>query len=96
MRSEGDEARGLLSLVPSENLFHRTFEVVITELLKYATKISERPLVRFQKSLLTGMRKGAMEGSTTGHAAHAKHVGRRTDSCYSTATQSLAPMWFRR
>ena|SRR5215469_6944741 len=39
------------------------------------SKVSKRPLVRFQKGLLTSVGEGAMEISTTGHAAHAKHVG---------------------
>src|SRR5437879_10659672 len=75
MRSEGHETRGLLSLVPAQNLFHRQGEVVIAKRFKYAAKISEGPLVRFQKGLLAGMRKSTMESSATGHAAHAKHVG---------------------
>src|SRR6202041_3481910 len=75
MRSEGDESRGLLSLVPSQNPFHRRPEVVIPKGLEHATKINERPLVSFQKGLLASMREGAMESSATGHAPHAKHVG---------------------
>ena len=75
MRSESDESRGLLSLVPSQNPFHRRAEVVIPKDLEHAAKISKRPLVSFQKGLLAGMREGAMESSATGHASHAKHVG---------------------
>src|ERR1017187_685260 len=75
MRSEGDESRGLLSLVPSQNLFHRRAEVVIPKGLEHAAKICKRPLVSFQKGLLASMREGAMESSATGHAPHAKHVG---------------------
>src|ERR1700719_243179 len=75
MRSESDESRGLLSLVPSQNPFHRRAEVVIPKDLEHAAKISKRPLVSFQKGLLTSMWEGAMESSATGHAPHAKHVG---------------------
>lgn len=49
MRSEGDESHRVLSLVPAQNPFHCTREVVIAKLFKYAAKISEPPLVRFQK-----------------------------------------------
>ena len=75
VRSEGDESRGLLSLVSSQNLFHRTLEVVVTKSFENSRKISERPFVRFQKRLLAGVREGAMESSSAGHAAHAKYVG---------------------
>src|ERR1700737_3798044 len=75
MRSEGDESRGLLSLVSSQNLFHRRSQVVIPKHLEHTTKISERPLVSFQKGLLARMREGAMESPATVHAPHAKHVG---------------------
>src|SRR5437879_3826916 len=47
MRSEGHETRGLLSLVPAQNLFHRQGEVVIAKRFKYAAKISEGPLPSF-------------------------------------------------
>jgi hypothetical protein len=75
MRSEGDESRGLLPLVAPQNLLHRTLQVVITKSLENSSKISERQFMRFQKRLLAGVREGAMEGSSTGHAAHAKYVG---------------------
>src|ERR1700719_1973263 len=75
MRSEGDESRSLLSLVTSQNLFHRGSKVVISKGLEHPIKINERPLVSFQKGLLASMREGAMESSATGHAPHAKHVG---------------------
>src|SRR5467141_403475 len=75
VRSEGDESRGLLSLVSSQNLFHRTLEVVVTKSFENSRKISERPFVRFQKRLLAGVREGAMESSSAGHAPHAKYVG---------------------
>src|SRR3974390_735935 len=32
--------------------------------------------MRFQKRLLTGVRESAMERSSTGHAAHAKYIGK--------------------
>src|ERR1700730_12891607 len=75
MRSEGDVSRGLLSLVPSQNPFHRRPEVVIPKDLEHATEISKRPLVSFQECLLASMWERAMESSATGHAPHAKHVG---------------------
>ena len=75
MRSEGHESRGLLSLVPSQNLLHRTLKVVVPQDSKYSTEIEKRSFMRFQKRLLAGVREGAMEGSSTGHAAHAKYVG---------------------
>src|SRR5580704_15605806 len=75
MRSEGDESRGLLSLMPSQNLFHRRAQVVIAKGFEHAAKINKRPLVSFQKGLLASMREGAMESSATGHAPHAEQVG---------------------
>jgi len=70
MRSEGDESCGFLALMPSQDLFHCTAEVVIAHGFKYAPKISEPLLVPFQKCLLVRMGKGTMESSATGHAAH--------------------------
>src|ERR1019366_3415770 len=75
MRSEGDESRRLLPLVASQNLLHRTLQVVITKSLENPREISERQFVRFQKRLLAGVREGAMESASTGHAAHAKYIG---------------------
>src|ERR1022692_138904 len=75
MRSEGDESRRLLPLVAPQNLLHRTLQVVITKSFENSSKISERQFVCFQKRLLAGVREGAMESSSTGHAAHAKYVG---------------------
>src|ERR1035437_4922170 len=74
MRSEGDESRRLLPLVASQNFLYRTLQVVITKSFENSSKISECPFVRFQKRLLAGVREGAMEGSSAGHAAHAKDV----------------------
>src|SRR5438445_12234640 len=74
MRSEGHETRGLLSLVPAQNLFHRQGEVVIAKRFKYAAKISQGALVRFHKGLPTRMRKTTVESSATGRAARPDHV----------------------
>src|SRR5713226_6500583 len=61
--------------MPSQNLLHCTLKVVVPQDSKYSTEIEKRSFVRFQKCLLAGVREGAMEGSSTGHAAHAKYVG---------------------
>jgi hypothetical protein len=58
----------------SEDSFHCTSQVVIAKLFEYPAKVSDRPLVRFQKGLPAGMWESTMEGSSTGHAPHAKHV----------------------
>src|SRR6202007_750711 len=65
MRSEGHESRGLLALVPSQNLLHRTLKVVVPQDSKYSTEIEKRSVMCFQKRLLAGVREGAMEGSST-------------------------------
>src|ERR1019366_8791430 len=75
MRSEGDESRRLLPLVAPQNLLHRTLQVVVPQDSKYSTDIEKRSFMRFQKRLLAGVREGAMESSSAGHAAHAKYVG---------------------
>src|ERR1700720_4549088 len=75
MRSKSDESRGLLSLVPAQNPFHRRAQVVIAQDLEHPTKICKRPLVSFQECLLARMGERAMESSATGHAPHAEHVG---------------------
>ena len=75
MRSEGDKSRRLLPLVPSQNLLHCALQVVVPQDSKYSTEIEKRSFMRFQKRLLAGVREGAMEGSSTGHASHAKYVG---------------------
>ena len=41
----------------------------------HSPEIGKGSLVLLQKRLLTGVREGAMERSSTGHAAHAKYVG---------------------
>ena len=58
----------------SEDSFHCTSQVVIAKLFEYPAKVSDRPLVLFQKGLPAGMWESTMEGSSTGHAPHAKHV----------------------
>ena len=86
MRSESHESHGLPSLVPSQNLLHRTLKVVIPQDSKYSTEIEKRSFMRFQKRLLARVREGAMERSSTGHAAHAKYVGQlplSADICVS-------------
>src|SRR3984957_13221476 len=81
------EALNLFLLeVPSQNLLYRTLKVVVPQDCKYSTEIEKRAFVRFQKRLLAGVREGAMEGSSTGHAAHAKDVGQlplSADICVS-------------
>src|SRR5665213_1937036 len=43
--------------------------------LRFVTPLDIAQFVRFQKRLLAGVREGAMESPSTGHAAHAKYVG---------------------
>src|SRR6266704_1682855 len=86
MRSESHESHGLSSLVPSQNRLHLTLKVVIPQDSKYSTEIEKRSFMRFQKRLLARVREGAMERSSTGHAAHAKYVGQlplSADICVS-------------
>ena len=75
MRSEGHKSHRLLSLMAPQNLLYRTLKVVIPKDVKNPTKIEKRLFMRFQKRLLAGVREGAMERSSTGHAAHAKYIG---------------------
>jgi hypothetical protein len=75
MRSESDESCRLFSLVTPQNLLHRTLQVVITKGFEDSQEIGKPQFVRLQKRLLAAVRKGAMESSSTGHAAHAKYVG---------------------
>src|ERR1700684_2536095 len=74
MRSESDESRRLFSLLSAQNFLYCTLEIVIPAKSAYTPEISKGPLVRLQKRLLTGVREAAMEGSSTGHAAHAEHI----------------------
>src|ERR1700719_884381 len=74
MRSEGDESCRLLPLVTPQNLLHRTLQVVIPKSFENSHEIGKPQFVRFQKRLLAAVREGAMERSSTGHAAHAKYV----------------------
>jgi hypothetical protein len=60
---------------PRSIFIYCTLEIVIPTKSEYSPEIGKGPLVRLQKRLLTGVRKGAMERSSTGHAAHAKYVG---------------------
>src|ERR1700674_1704591 len=75
MRSEGDKSCSLFSLVSAQNFLHRTLQVVIPKSFENSQEIGEPQFVRFQKRLLAAVRKGAMERSSTGHAAHAEYVG---------------------
>src|ERR1700756_1814755 len=74
MRSECDESCRLFSLVAAQYLLYCTLEIVIPTKSEYSPEIGKGSLVRLQKRLLTGVRERAMEGSSTGHAAHAKYV----------------------
>src|SRR5215469_10407778 len=75
MRSEGNESRGFFSLVPAQNFLHCALQVVVAQNREYSTEIEKRSFMRFQKCLLAGVREGAMESSSAGHAPHAKHIG---------------------
>src|SRR5215468_1535459 len=75
MRSEGNESRGFFSLVPAQNLLHCALQVVVAQDREHSTEIEKRSFMRFQKCLLAGVREGAMESSSAGHAPHAKHIG---------------------
>jgi hypothetical protein len=60
---------------PAQYLLYCTLEIVIPTKSEYSPKIGKGSLVSLQKCLLTGVREGAMERSSTCHAAHAKYVG---------------------
>jgi hypothetical protein len=68
------KSHGLLTLISPQNLLHCTLEVVITKRREYSAEISKRQLVCFEKSLLTGVRECAMEGSAAGHTPHLKQI----------------------
>jgi len=74
VRPEGHESRGLFALISPQNLLHRTLQVIVAKRRKYSAEIGERQLVGFEKSLLTGVRERAMEGSSAGHTPHAKQI----------------------
>jgi hypothetical protein len=70
VRTEGDEPTGLFPARSAQHLLHRTLQVVVAQDAEDAPKISERMLVRFQKSLLRGMRVSPVESSAAGHRPH--------------------------
>src|SRR5919108_6487159 len=74
VRTKRDEPTVFLSLVPAQDLLHCTFQVVESKQREHPAEILERQLVRFQKSLLAGMRIGSMERSSAGHRSHAEDV----------------------
>src|ERR1035441_2108707 len=93
MRSEGNESRGLFSLVSAKNLLHCTLEIVIATKTEYTAEIGKGPLVRLQKRLLTCVWEAAMECSSTGHASHAKHISLLSLS--ADLSQRLIPVHLR-
>src|ERR1700738_565277 len=74
VRPEGHESCGLFALISSQNLLHRTLEVIVAKRSEYSAEIGERQLVGFEKSLLTGVRERAMKSSSAGHTPHAKQI----------------------
>src|ERR1039458_7517988 len=51
MRTESDEAAGLIPPMPTQNLLHRTRQIIVAEKPENPTKVAERPLVGFKKCL---------------------------------------------
>src|SRR5271155_550634 len=74
MRPKGDEAFRFLPLLSAQDLLHRTAQIVVPQHGEDAPEVRERPLVRFQKGLLAGVRIGAVKPRPTGHAAHAEDI----------------------
>src|ERR1700757_241763 len=70
VRTKGDEASRLLSLIAAQNLLHCARQVVVTKPPKDATEIMKCQLVCLQKCLLRGSQIGAMKGRATGHRTH--------------------------
>src|ERR1043165_1352541 len=74
VRSEGDETLRLLPLMSPQNLLHRTFQIVEPQQSENSPEMLESQLVRFQESLLAGVRVRSMERAPAGHRPHAEHV----------------------
>src|SRR6516225_9614650 len=61
--------------LPRVGFLHCALQVVVAQDREHSTEIEKRSFMRFQKCLLAGVREGAMESSSAGHAPHAKHIG---------------------
>src|ERR1700745_3381905 len=94
MRSECDESCRLFSLVSAQYLLYCTLEIVIPTKSEYSPEIGKGSLVPLQKCLLTGVRKAAMEGPSTGHAAHAEHINLLSFSFIIAGTSEQATRRF--
>ena len=76
VRAKSNQALRLLSLMPAQNLLHRTLQVVVAQAPKHATEIVKCPLMCFQKCLLRGVIVSHMKRSATRHRAHREVVNR--------------------
>ncbi len=74
MRTKRDEPRRLFPLAPTQDLLHRTLQVVVPEHFELASQIGERQLVRFQERLLRGSRISSMKRSAARHAPQTEDV----------------------
>jgi len=74
VRAESNESCRLFPLLSAHDLLHRRGEVVVSQPLKDPAEPSKSQLVSFQESLLRGIRKSAVEGRSTRHAAQGKHL----------------------
>src|SRR5712691_1746585 len=74
MRTERDEPLGLLPLMPTQNLPHCAFQVVIAEHPEDPAKVVKGSLVSFEKGLLRGVPIRRVERPAASHAAHGEKV----------------------
>src|ERR1035437_1213978 len=70
VRTEGDEAAGLFPPMATQDLLHRTRQVIVAEKPENPAKVAERQLVGFKKCLLCGVRVGSVKRSAAGHRTH--------------------------
>ncbi len=62
VRPEGDEPRGLFTLMAPQDLLYRALEVVVPEQPKDSAQVMKRSLVSFEKRLLGSAMIGSMKG----------------------------------
>ncbi len=93
VRAETYEPGSLFPLMPTQNLLHRAFKVVIAQNTKDSTKMGKCQFVRFQKRLLRGVRIGPMKGATGGHRAHTELI--RLAGLAIELSPALVPIYLR-
>src|SRR5215510_120185 len=74
VRSEGDETIGLFAPATAKNFPDRARQVVVSQLMKYAAKITECILMRGEKGLLRGVQISLMKRRSAPHTAQREEL----------------------